>query len=227
MCGIVAVDIQDISSEQIEHVRKLLIETEIRGKHASGISWFANKQINTIKKSVPITELLEEFDIYRCVDDNDGHLKMIAHIRYSTSELEFNQPIESPGLVTAHNGVITQLDPSLWDETFNLGEPTGKNDSELITMAFGKDLHPLVEFTESSMAVVTLSKIGQVKAFRNGLRPLWITVAYNGTIATSTSDIVERSGFEYKHHSKTIPGVEYNLSNGSVVSIVKDMEDLQ
>ena len=40
MCGIIAVDINDISSEQIEGIKRLLIETEVRGKHASGISWY-------------------------------------------------------------------------------------------------------------------------------------------------------------------------------------------
>ena len=74
MCGIVAVDINDISSDQIEEVKRLLIETEIRGKHASGISWFSEGKVYTVKASKPISELLEEFDISRCVGDKQWTL---------------------------------------------------------------------------------------------------------------------------------------------------------
>ena len=151
MCGIIAADISDISSEQIEGVKRLMIEAEVRGMHASGISWVSEGKIHTIKKSVPISELLKEFDIYRCVDENNGHLVLIAHIRYSTSSLEFNQPITDPileddqysydkvgnpgRLSVVHNGVITQSDPSLWNEEYGLGVPYGENDSELVYMA--------------------------------------------------------------------------------------------
>ena len=63
MCGIVAVDIQDISSDQIEEVKRLLLETEIRGRHASGISWHADGVVKTISAPVPISHLLKKFDI--------------------------------------------------------------------------------------------------------------------------------------------------------------------
>jgi len=243
MCGIVAVDIHDIASDQIESIKKIMIETEIRGKHASGLSWYSDGNVHTIKASKPISELLEEFDIYRCVDDNDGHLSMIAHIRYSTSDLNNNQPIIEPKLVNdcyqfnndggegdfsiVHNGIITQSDPSTWEDLFGLGRTYSDNDSELVFNAFANNIHPLKEFEDSSMAVATINRLGQVHAFRNGKRPMWITKAYNGIIATSTSDIVTRSGFEYTLHEKSIPGVDYNLSMGTEEVIVKNMEDLQ
>ena len=228
MCGIVAVDIQDISSDQIEEVKRLLIETEIRGRHASGISWYANKKVNTIKAPVPVTELLEEFDIYRCVDDNNGHLAMIAHIRYSTSDLEFNQPIDGGDFAIAHNGVISQSPSDQWEEIFKMGVPTGKNDSELILMSHKADKHPLESFPEASMAVVTIDHLGHVHAYRNGKRPLWLTKTYNGWIATSTEDIVHRAKVEYSSvPDKAIPGFDYNLTTNSLDIIVKDMGDLQ
>jgi len=230
MCGIVAVDIKDISSDQIESVKNILLETEIRGKHASGITWYSEvTKLNTIKKPVPVSELLNEFDLYRCVDDNNGHLAMIAHIRYSTSDLEFNQPITTDdNLSIVHNGIITQSDPATWSDLYGLGKPTGKNDSELVLMALKNGEHPLIEFEDSSMAVATINKRGTVTAFRNGRRPLWITSLYNGYIATSTEDIVYRSGIEYSTMpDKAVPGVEYNLTHNSVDVIVEDMEDIQ
>jgi|TARA_B110000285_G_scaffold55990_1_gene63709 glutamine phosphoribosylpyrophosphate amidotransferase len=244
MCGIFAASIQDIGSDQIETIKKILIETEIRGKHASGISWFSEGKVHTIKASKPISELLEEFDIYRCVDENNGHLSMIAHIRYSTSDANNNQPIIEPvkndngdyefnndggvgDFSIVHNGIITQSDPSTWEDLFGLGQTYSSNDSELVYNSFNKGLHPLKELTESSMAVATIDKRGMVHAFRNGSRPMWLTKTYNGIIATSTSDIITRSGFEYSSHFKSIPGVDYNLSMASKEVIVKNMEDLQ
>tara|TARA_B110000285_G_C15137569_1_gene628186 strand:- start:926 stop:1657 length:732 start_codon:yes stop_codon:yes gene_type:complete len=243
MCGIFAADIQDIGSDQIESIKKVLIETEIRGKHASGISWFSEGKVNTIKASKPISELLEEFDIYRCVDDNNGHLKMIAHIRYSTSDAFNNQPIIEPRMngeelefnneggtgkfAIVHNGIITQSDPSTWNDLFGLGQTYSANDSELVFNAFTNGLHPLKEFTESSLAVASINHLGNVRAFRNGSRPMWLTQTYNGMIATSTSDIITRSGLEYSEHFKSIPGVDYDLTNASSKIIVKNMEDLQ
>ena len=227
MCGILAVDIRDISYDQIKEVERLLIETEIRGRHASGISWFSLGRVRTVKASKPISELLKEFDVQTCADANNGHLAMIAHIRYSTSDLGYNQPICDGRFSVVHNGVITQTDPSKWDEMFNLGDPTTGNDSELIHMALKQDIHPLAEFTDASMAVATLSHRGHVRCFRNGKRPMWLTKLYNGAIATSTQDIVERAGVEYIAQSKATAGVDYNLTTDQMEFVVKDMEDLQ
>ena len=227
MCGIVAVNIEDISSDQIEEVKRLLIETEIRGRHASGISWYSEGVVHTVKASKPISELLEEFDISRCVGDNNGRLSMIAHIRYSTSDLEYNQPIGNEKFSIVHNGVITQADPTLWHNEFRLGAPKGRNDSELIHMALVQGKHPLSYFQDASMAVATLSYKGHVRVFRNGKRPLWLTKVYNGSIATSTQDIVERAGVEHIVQSKATAGVDYNLTTNQHTFVVEDMEDLQ
>lgn len=243
MCGVIAIDIEDISSDQIEGIKKMLIETEIRGKHASGISWFSEGKVQTIKRPIPISELLEEFDIYRCVDDNNGRLAMIVHVRYSTSNLKYNQPITAPLIIddqvhfdtmgnpgdfaVVHNGVITQSDPSMWNEEYGLGVASGENDSELVFMALSEDKHPLKYFIDSSMAVCTLNNRGHVRVFRNGKRPLWVARLYNGFISASTQDIIHRSKIETNSVIKTKPGVDYNLTTDSNDVIVKDMEDLQ
>ena len=229
MCGIVAVDIQDISSDQIEEVKRLLLETEIRGRHASGISWHADGVVKTISAPVPISHLLEKFDIERCVDENDGHLAMIAHIRYSTSDVEHNQPIiNADKFAVVHNGIISQAEPATWNDLYGLGEPSSRNDSELILMSLEQGKHPLKLFPNASMAVATLTNKGKVRVFRNGKRPLWLTQTYNGWIATSTKDIVERAGVEFTHQSQAKAGVDYNLTHDSLDDIiVKDMEDLQ
>jgi predicted glutamine amidotransferase len=186
---------------------------------------------------------MEVFDIYRCVDENNGHLSLIAHIRYSTSSLEYNQPITDPLLIDdqfaydilgnpgdlalVHNGVISQKDPNTWDKEYGLGSTVGENDSELIYLSLLNNKHPLDIFPDSSMAVAYLNHKGILKVFRNGSRPLWITRLYNGFIATSTEDIIKRSSVEYSHIFRTSPGVEYNLTSDTNEIIIKNMKDLQ
>ena len=97
----------------------------------------------------------------------------------------------------------------------------------MIHMALTQGIHPLVRFDASSMAVATLSYKGHVRAFRNGKRPMWITNLYNGSIVTSTQDIVERAGVDYTSQDKAVAGVDYNLTTNAISVVVVDMEDLQ
>jgi len=118
---------------------------------------------------------------------------LIGHTRYSTSDLEYNQPIFSTGHAIAHNGVITQKDPSQWENEYGL-KCDGRNDSELILKCIEKRQHPLEKFKGSSIAVVHLDlHCGTITAYRNGQRPLWY-VMYDGVYYfASTQDILFRA----------------------------------
>ena len=56
---------------------------------------------------------------------------MIGHCRYSTSDLQYNQPIYNDDYSIAHNGVVSQEMPERWKELYGYDCKT-KNDSELI-----------------------------------------------------------------------------------------------
>jgi asparagine synthetase B (glutamine-hydrolysing) len=113
---------------------------------------------------------------------------MIGHCRYSTSDLEFNQPMYHNEKSIVHNGVITQELPENWKELYGYDCMT-KNDSELVLHSSD----PLREFSHMSMGVVELYKERKLRFYRNGKRPLYLTNVPSGSIITSTANIAERA----------------------------------
>jgi asparagine synthetase B (glutamine-hydrolysing) len=124
--------------------------------------------------------------------NEDGNLYLIGHCRYSTSDLEFNQPLWNENISIVHNGVVSQEMPENWERLYGYKCKT-RNDSELILHTLEADKSPLVEFPDASMAVVELYKEKQLRFYRNGKRPIYFTSLRNGVIITSTKDIAIRA----------------------------------
>jgi glutamine phosphoribosylpyrophosphate amidotransferase len=169
----------------------------IRGKHATGISFLPwwSADIVTISDSISADKFV---DIHLTDDklsdlvNADGNLYLIGHCRYSTSDLLYNQPISNETTSIAHNGVITQEDPSQWESNYGYTCAT-RNDSELVLHS----LSPLEEFQDASMAVCELGKdTKSITYYRNGKRPLYFTSIENGSIITSTRDIPRRANLK-------------------------------
>lgn len=193
MCAVIGVMLQQPNAADFEMVKRVFLESKIRGMHATGISFLPawSDGIETYKKPVPADKFEYLNDIGSLVN-SDGNLYLIGHCRYSTSDLQYNQPMESPDKSIVHNGVITQELPENWKELYGYDTLT-HNDSELI-------LHsddPLKEFSHMSMGVVELYKEKKLRFYRNGKRPLYLTSLTNGCIITSTKDIANRAGLEH------------------------------
>ena len=193
MCGVVGVKLDNPSVEDIEKVKRVLLETEIRGKHASGVSWFDGTNVKTIKKPIPISKLLKELDFSDFIFDDK--IRMIGHIRYSTSDLEFNQPLGDEDFSIVHNGVITQTSSEKWKDIYGYTCMT-KNDSELLYHCLKNKQNYLEKFNGCSASYITLDKYGQIKYGRNSLRPQWLGRLDNGIIISSTKNILIRSGLK-------------------------------
>lgn len=191
MCGIIGFSSKNTTAKDIEILRKVMIESRIRGKHASGIAWSDGRSIHSKVLPIPIDQLVQGFDLHSLI--NGGQISLIAHARYSTSDIKYNQPIIGNTMAIAHNGVITQDNPENWEKTYGFKCVT-QNDSELLLKALerGKQLDKM--FPDSSIAAVILTKEGQIKAIRNGLRPLWQGKIGEGVVYASTYDILLRSG---------------------------------
>jgi glutamine phosphoribosylpyrophosphate amidotransferase len=193
MCGIVGVNLDFITGKQLDLVERVLRESQIRGMHASGLAWHIDGGLSRFSDSKPIGQILDEDPglLDRAVTF-DQHLNLIGHIRYSTSDLAFNQPMFDHDLAIAHNGVISQNSSCGWESEFDLKIST-RNDSELILRALQKGEDPIEKFPDASIAYVSINKWGDVDYARNGKRPLWITTFRNGFIITSTKDIMLRA----------------------------------
>ena len=194
MCAVIGAILQSPTKQDFALLRNVFIESKIREMHATGISFLPkwSSGIETIKEPIPADKFVEKHlhdDNLRDMVASDGNLYMIGHCRYSTSDLEYNQPLFHSEKSIVHNGVITQELPQNWKELYGYDCIT-KNDSELV-------LHsqdPLREFNHMSMGVVELHKERKIRFYRNGKRPLYLTNIDNGCIITSTADIALRAG---------------------------------
>jgi glutamine phosphoribosylpyrophosphate amidotransferase len=220
MCAILGLFINDVREKDLGLIRKLFNESQIRGKHATGYSYF-DKKIVTQKEPIPGSEFIEKYNPEIFLGKN---LTMIAHFRYSTSDLEYNQPISDSRISIVHNGVITQEPFDKWEGDFQT-----KNDSEFVYKSHRNASHPLKDYPDASMAVCGLSQ-DKLFFYRNGKRPLHYSTSYGNLIISSTRDIIERSISDAKIQ-ECIPGVEYSIEGAmhsfKRKSIRKDIKDLQ
>jgi len=189
MCSVIGAIIKEPRAEDFLMLHRVFLESKIRGMHATGISYVKHGKIITDKRPVPADEFPFNFPSYV---NEDGSLYMIGHCRYSTSDLEFNQPIANENLSVVHNGVITQELPEKWKELYGYDCET-KNDTELILHTAEDCISPLVRWKDSSLAVVELHVDKVIRFYRNGKRPLYLTSISNGCIITSTADVPKRA----------------------------------
>ena len=188
MCAVVGTIVQNPSIQQLEMIKRVILESKIRGMHATGISYVKSNSIVTQKLPVSADKFPFDFNSYL---NEDGNLYMIAHCRYSTSDLEYNQPLANTEKSIVHNGVITQELPENWKQLYGYDCMT-KNDSELVLHSD----NPLQEFPNMSMGVCELRVDKTLRSYRNGKRPLYLTTFNNGCIITSTKDIPYRAGVD-------------------------------
>jgi len=189
MCSVIGTIIKEPRAEDFLMLHRVFLESKIRGMHATGISYVKHGKIITEKRPVPADEFPFNFPSYV---NEDGSLYLIGHCRYSTSDLEFNQPIANENLSVVHNGVITQELPEKWKELYGYDCET-KNDTELILHTAEDCISPLVRWKDSSLAVVELHVDKVIRFYRNGKRPLYLTNISNGCIITSTADVSKRA----------------------------------
>lgn len=214
MCAIIGIFCPKPEKTTQRILDSLLGQSQIRGKHATGISYiFGDNELMTISESIPSKELLP-----LGMEMPEGlPLSLIGHCRYSTSDLEYNQPIATGRDSIVHNGVITQKHPIQWKEEFGY-ECKTKNDSELILRAIESGIHPLKKFPNSSIAAIHLDNAGTLRFYRNGFRPLWWCEYEGSFIIASTKDILKRcfedvfGTSEFLKVYKCIPGIEYSLT---------------
>jgi len=187
MCFILGAILPNVDEYKIHLLNRLLLEGSIRGLHATGAAWLEGNTIKLDSQPKPAAEL--NFDFVNCVD-YDGYIRVIVHCRYSTSDLEYNQPIEVNGTAIVHNGVITQEMPENWETLYGLRCVT-KNDTELLLRSYGDVID---KWRESSISAIELRVNGVMRAYRNGKRPLHYIEYYDGIIFASTKDIMVRAG---------------------------------
>ena len=217
MCALLGCDLENVTKENLLTLRLIALESQIRGKHAFGLSYIGSKGLTTITKPVCAEDFLRMHSLNDCVYNDN--LTLIGHCRYSTSDIRYNQPLTTGEVSIAHNGVIEQSPPETWAKYgYHL---TTNNDSEFVLRAVENGEQPLSRFPEASMSVLELRNDGVLRYYRNGKRPLWKSEVENGFFLTSTRDIALRSGL--KNPVICIPGFLYQ--DGLATKII-EVEEL-
>ena len=213
MCAVVGAFSKTIVD--LDLFQKVMVQSMIRGKHASGIAWNNNGKL-----AYRIIDESANFLAFKNIDTN----MIIGHARYSTSDLNYNQPIKTDKIAIVHNGVISQEHPDTWKDTYGYDFDT-KNDSEIVLRSYENNKHPLQ--LDGSMATIILDMTEKptILFFRNEQRPLYYSTDKDIYIA-STKNILERSGFE--HILKTDSCVEYKIDGKFSTNLIrKSKTDLQ
>ena len=226
MCSVIGAIIKEPRAEDFLMLHRVFLESKIRGMHATGISYVKHGKIITDKRPVPADQFPFNFPSYM---NEDGNLYLIGHCRYSTSDLEFNQPIANENLSVVHNGVITQELPEKWKELYGYDCET-KNDTELILHTAEDCISPLVRWKDSSLAVVELHVDKVIRFYRNGKRPLYLTNISNGCIITSTADVPKRAevpGFPINTLMNHYITFDDKLAMTIEKEVIEDAQDLQ
>ena len=59
MCGVIGIELNGIEDEDISLIYKIFLQTMIRGKHATGISYRKGSKIITIKENLSADNFLK------------------------------------------------------------------------------------------------------------------------------------------------------------------------
>ena len=154
MCAVIGAVLKNPTLKDFESLKRVFLESKIRGLHATGISFLPRwtDDIVTLKEPIPADAFIEKHmhnDNFKDFINKDGNLYLIGHCRYSTSDLEYNQPISNKKASVAHNGVITQELPEKWKELYGYDCST-KNDSELLLHTIEENVSPLRRWKDAS-----------------------------------------------------------------------------
>ena len=200
MCGVIGFYSQHVTADDLRVLKKVLIASQIRGKHASGFAWFDGSKLQSCTYSLPMSDALNDFSLKDCVYNHS--ISLIAHTRYSTSDLNFNQPILIKNTAIVHNGVISQSSPEKWRALYGYSCKT-KNDSELLLQCIINGDNPKEMFPEASIAALVLHSDGSIMPMRNSKRPLWRGRIGRGRVYASTWHILSESGVTHIQKMRT------------------------
>ena len=193
MCGVIGFRGAN-TLENMKKLYRLFIESSYRGVHATGYSVLIKDKITTVREPLPAKDFLEKHPL----EFKTKELSLIGHTRYSTSDLEYNQPLEytaKSGKTKAvvMNGVIDQSDPKTWEDKYKCSFSTS-NDTEIISNFLAKnEREELFYELNGSYAIVELTPNG-LCFYRNAYRPLWFAYENEALWVASTQDILKRTG---------------------------------
>lgn len=188
MCGIIGYH-GPRTEEALQLIIGCMLQAGRRGTHATGIAFLEAGELCIFSQGVGVVDFIANYDL-AAIAPNEETLSFVAHTRYSTSDLAWNQPLEDEECALVLNGVISQHPPERWPLAELEPYKTG-NDVE-VALRYAKE--GMRGETPGSFAILELWRDGRFYAYRNGDRPLYWAPLGPASIYASTHDILHRNG---------------------------------
>jgi glutamine phosphoribosylpyrophosphate amidotransferase len=181
MCAIIGFISDNPTAIAVETLKKVFIESKIRGMHAYG---YAAIQDGVLKehKSNSLKPLLVSID---------KPTRLIGHCRYSTSgdyrDMANNQPLRFGDEYLVFNGVIDMRTKAEMEAAHKI-KMQSENDGEIMLQAENR-----LEMLKSGITFSGLTlKSHALAFFRNEGRPAYKATRHGATYIASTADILRR-----------------------------------
>ena len=182
MCAIVGFMSKKPTLEAIETLKRVFIESKIRGMHSYGFASVHKGLLDSFKANT-LLPVLQEIQMPTA---------LIGHCRYSTSGdytvMANNQPLVHNGEYLVFNGVIDMRTKSEMEKAYGI-TMTCENDGEIMLQS--QDRLGLLR-RNISFAGLFLNK-DSITFMRNPARPAYIGYKHDSLYIASTKDILKRA----------------------------------
>lgn len=181
MCAIIGFISDNPTAIAVEILKKVFIESKIRGMHAYGYA-AVQQGVLMEHKSNGLKSLLVTID---------KPTRLIGHCRYSTSgdykDMNNNQPLRFGDEYLVFNGVIDMRTKAEMEAAYNI-KMQSDNDGEIMLQAENRIAMLKSGITFSGLTL----KSHALAFFRNEGRPAYKATRYGATYIASTADILRR-----------------------------------
>jgi len=187
MCAVVGFVCAEPNKDAINTLRRLFIESKIRGMHAYGFAAVTKRAKRVVKKTPSLKTL-----VLNIAEDTQ---LLIGHCRYSTSgdykNNTNNQPLTFNAEHLVFNGVIDMRTKAEMERAHGI-KMLSDNDGEIMLQAPDRMALLKSDVTFSGLVL----KNNAVQFFRNEGRPGYRATRYGATYVGSTADILRRCGLD-------------------------------
>lgn len=181
MCAIIGFISDNPTAIAVETLKKVFIESKIRGMHAYGYAAIQDGHLMEAKSN-GLKSLLVSID---------NPTRLIGHCRYSTSgdykNMNNNQPLRFGDEYMVFNGVIDMRTKQEMERAYSISM-SSDNDGEIMLQA--KDRLAMLR-SEITFSGLTLNSHA-LAFFRNEGRPGYKANRHGATYIASTADILRR-----------------------------------
>jgi glutamine phosphoribosylpyrophosphate amidotransferase len=181
MCAIIGFISDNPTAIAVETLKKVFIESKIRGMHAYGYAAIQDGVLMQ-HKSNGLKSLLTTIN---------NPTRLIGHCRYSTSgdykDMNNNQPLRFGDEYLVFNGVIDMRTKAEMEAAYKI-KMQSDNDGEIMLQAENR-----IEMLKSGITFSGLTlKSHALAFFRNEGRPAYKATRHGATYIASTADILRR-----------------------------------